>query len=518
MINERFMNMKLNKKVIVRTALCAVLVSALGYSFVAKSETKLIPFQGKLTDASGQVISDGAIVVQFKMYDAPVGGQAKWNGEVQMLSVNGGLVNTTLGTKASLKNVDFSSPTYLEITIDANGDNQIGPEDPPLLPRQSIIPAVYAVQAGDAKTLSGYDWSEIFGSNDPTGKIPGNKLSDKSISAQQIMDSTITSAKLANNAVTANQVANGAITSAKLAKNSVTTDKLATNSITVDKLNLSDSELNKLVQALDKYLSNPIEGRNWTVALGAGTCLEMNWVNPGTFLMGSPESELGRYDDETQHEVTLTKGFWMGKYEVTQAQWYAVLGTDPSVYKGSQRPVEQVSYDDALAFCRRLTEKERAEGRLSNQYKYTLPTEAQWEYACRAGTTTALNSGKDLTTVTGLCANLNEVAWYGEGNTGKEGGNAGGVTHIVGQKKANAWGFYDMHGNVWEWCLDWYGTYPSMAVTNPTGASTGTNRVHRGGSALSSSLRFCRSARRASNEPNIRFHNVGFRLALVPVE
>ena len=119
--------MKLNKKVIIRTTLCAVLVSALGYSFVAKSETKLIPFQGKLTDASGLVIDDGAIVVQFKMYDAPVGGQAKWNGEVQMLSVNGGLVNTTLGTKASLKNVDFSSPTYLEITIDANGDNQIGP-------------------------------------------------------------------------------------------------------------------------------------------------------------------------------------------------------------------------------------------------------------------------------------------------------------------------------------------------------------------------------------------------------
>ena len=219
--------MKLNKKVIARTALCAVLVSALGYSFVAKSETKLIPFQGKLTDASGQVISDGAVVVQFKMYDAPVGGQAKWNGEVQMLSVNGGLVNTTLGTKASLKNVDFSSPTYLEITIDANGDNQIGPEDPPLLPRQSIIPAVYAVQAGDAKTLSGYDWSAVFSDGNPeTGTINGAKLTSKSVSTAQI----------ANNAVTANQVANGAITSAKLAKNSVTTDKLGSGVVTGDQL------------------------------------------------------------------------------------------------------------------------------------------------------------------------------------------------------------------------------------------------------------------------------------------
>ena len=212
-------NIKLNKKVIVRTALCAVLVSALGYSFVAKSETKLIPFQGKLTDASGQVISDGAIVVQFKMYDAPVGGQAKWNGEVQMLSVNGGLVNTTLGTKASLKNVDFSSPTYLEITIDANGDNQIGPEDPPLLPRQSIIPAVYAVKAGDAKTLSGYDWSAVFSDGNPeTGTINGAKLTSKSVSTAQI----------ANNAVTANQIRAGAVTFDKLEKSLANMIQVAT--------------------------------------------------------------------------------------------------------------------------------------------------------------------------------------------------------------------------------------------------------------------------------------------------
>lgn len=228
--------MQLNNKTIVRTALCAVLVSALGYSFAAKSETKLIPFQGKLTDASGQVIDDGAIVVQFKMYDAPVGGQAKWNGEVQMLSVNGGLVNTTLGTKASLKNVDFSSPTYLEITIDANGDNQIGPEDPPLLPRQSIVPAVYAVESGNAKKLNGHDWSAIFGSNDPTGKIPGNKLADGSIGTKQIADGAVKSTQIASGAVTSAQVANGAITSAKIAKNSVTTDKLAAEAVTSDQL------------------------------------------------------------------------------------------------------------------------------------------------------------------------------------------------------------------------------------------------------------------------------------------
>ena len=229
--------MKLNKKVIVKTALCAVLVSALGYSFVAKSETKLIPFQGKLTDASGQVISDGAIVVQFKMYDAPVGGQAKWNGEVQMLSVNGGLVNTTLGTKASLKNVDFSSPTYLEITIDANGDNQIGPEDPPLLPRQSIIPAVYAVKAGDAKTLSGYDWSAVFSDGNPeTGTINGAKLTSKSVNTAQIANNAVTATQIKAGAVTTDKIASGAVKSTQLADGAVNTPQLADGAIKTAKI------------------------------------------------------------------------------------------------------------------------------------------------------------------------------------------------------------------------------------------------------------------------------------------
>ena len=231
------LNMQLNKKKIVRTVLCAVLVGgALGYSFAAKSETKLLPFQGKLTDANGQVIPDKAIVVQFKMYDAPVGGNAKWNGEVQMLTVNGGLVNTTLGTKASLKNVDFSTPTYLEITIDANGDDQIGPEDPPLLPRQSIIPTVYAVQAGDARTLSGYDWSSIFGANDPTGKIPGNKLADGSVTEKQIGENAVTAFQIKAGEVTTDKIAKGAVTSTQLADGAVNIAQVADGAITKDKL------------------------------------------------------------------------------------------------------------------------------------------------------------------------------------------------------------------------------------------------------------------------------------------
>ena len=238
--------MQLNNKTIVRAALCVAVVTALGDSFTVKSETKLLPFQGKLTDANGQVIPDKAIVVQFKMYDAPVGGNAKWNGEVQMLTVNGGLVNTTLGTKASLKNVDFSTPTYLEITIDANEDNQIGPEDPPLLPRQSIIPAVYAVEAGNAKTLSGYDWSSIFGTNDPTGKIPGNKLADGSVTEKQIGENAVTASqikagavttdKIADKAIKSNQIDDKAVTSIQLADDAVNTAQVADGAITTNKI------------------------------------------------------------------------------------------------------------------------------------------------------------------------------------------------------------------------------------------------------------------------------------------
>lgn len=278
-------------------------------------------------------------------------------------------------------------------------------------------------------------------------------------------------------------------------------------------MNLSDAELKTLVGEIKKYMSKPVEEFDWTVQLGAGTCLEMNWVDHGKFMMGSPTTEDGHVDNEKQHQVELTKGFWLGKYEVTQAQWYAVMGTDPSYFKGSQRPVEQVGYNDALAFCNRLTEKEKAEGRLPEGYKYTLPTEAQWEYACRAGTETALCNG-DATAV-----NMNEVGWYGNGNGG--GGNAGGATHIVGQKKANAWGFYDMHGNVWEWCKDWYGEYlftdQDTAEKDPTGPDTGSNRVIRGGSWYNYAT-VCRSAQRHGHNSKDEGRVIGFRLALVPVE
>ncbi len=224
------------------------------------------------------------------------------------------------------------------------------------------------------------------------------------------------------------------------------------------------------------------------------TELWLRWIPAGTFTMGSPKDEQGRDSCEIQHEVTLTSGYWMGIFEVTQKQWSLIMGDNPSEYQGDMRPVECVSYNDI-----RGTEKgagrptggheadaESFLGKLRSMtgLAFDLPTEAQWEYACRAGTTTALNSGKNLTALK-ECPNMAEVGSY----------------------LPNAWGLYDMHGNVWEWCLDWYGGYPSSAVTDPLGAASGSYRVLRGG---------CRSAFRYSGAPSVFYDDRGLRVVLAP--
>ena len=233
--------------------------------------------------------------------------------------------------------------------------------------------------------------------------------------------------------------------------------------------------------------------------------LEMVKIKAGSFTMGSPEGELGRFSNEKQHRVTLTKDYWLGKYEVTQEQWKAVMGNNPSYFqKGGNYPVEQVTWEDAKRFCDKLNE--RYAGKLPRGYRFDLPTEAQWEYACRAGTTTALNSGKNLSDEEYNCENLNEVAWYDYKN--KE-----NSTHAVGGKRPNDWGLYDMHGNVEEWCRDRYGSYGGD-TTDPTGPESGSLRVYRGGN-WSYGARICRSAARFYFDPGDRLSYLGFRLALV---
>ena len=221
--------------------------------------------------------------------------------------------------------------------------------------------------------------------------------------------------------------------------------------------------------------------------------LGMLWCKPGTFMMGSPRDETGRYSSDTQYEVTLTQGFYLGKHEVTQEQWEKVMGTNPSNFKGATLPVETVSWKDAMNFCEKLTQVEKAAGRLPKGHVYTLPKEAQWEYACRAGTTTAYSFGDQITP---------KQANY---NVGK--------TTSVGTYPANAWGFHDLHGNVFEWCLDWYGDYPSASARDPVGPSNGTTRVRRGGCWINNG-RYMRSADRARGTPDSRGGFLGFRLSL----
>ena len=216
-------------------------------------------------------------------------------------------------------------------------------------------------------------------------------------------------------------------------------------------------------------------------------------ISPGTFLMGSPAEEEGRSADESLHEVTLTKSFFLAVTPCTQRQWETVMGSNPSYFKGADLPIENVSWDDAVAFCRKLTEQHRRSGALAEGWAWRLPTEAEWEYAARAGTTGPRHG------------DLAAIAWYD--------GNSGSKTHPVQKKEPNVWGLHDMMGNVWEWCADWYGEYPRTAATDPMGPSSGSNRVCRGG-GWHYGAGHCRSANRRGYAPGVRSLDLGFRLAL----
>ena len=226
--------------------------------------------------------------------------------------------------------------------------------------------------------------------------------------------------------------------------------------------------------------------------------MEFRLIQAGTFKLGSPTSEGERSSDETQHEVTLTRPYYLGVYEVTQEQYEKVMGTNPSGFKGPRHPVDTVSWEDAQEFITKLNalSAEQSAGR-----KYRLPTEAEWEYACRAGEETAYSFGDDPSV-------LGKYGWFDD--------NSGSKTHPVGEKQPNAWGLYDMHGNVYEWCEDWYGDYPARTMLDPTGAITGSYRVFRGGSWYFEAA-YCRSANRNGFGPSDRsFNFIGFRVALSP--
>lgn len=241
--------------------------------------------------------------------------------------------------------------------------------------------------------------------------------------------------------------------------------------------------------AAEASAAPPRPGENYTLAHPA---LPMVWIAPGTFWMSATH---GAGDDT---EVTLTRGYWLAQTETTQSQWQAVMEDNPLPFfmRGSDRPVETVAWDMVMIFCRKLGEREQAAGRIPAGYSYALPTEAQWEYACRAGTT-----GK-------FAGEIDALGWYD--------GNSDGKTHPVAQKLPNAWGLYDMHGNVQEWCADWFGAYPGGRASDPTGPALGQYRVFRGGS-WTSAAGMCRSANRLFILPVASNRSLGFRLALAPL-
>lgn len=237
------------------------------------------------------------------------------------------------------------------------------------------------------------------------------------------------------------------------------------------------------------------------VGKGEAVIQRLRWIPPGRFLMGSPEDEHDRNDDERQHEVILTRGFWLAETACTQALWEAVTGADPSHFKGERRPVESVSWRQAQGFVRRLNH--RVPG-----LEARLPTEAEWEYACRAGTSTPFSFGEDIGPEQ---ANFDGTRPY----RGTKEGRFRRETVDAGSLPPNPWGLYEMHGNVWEWCRDRYGPYPEGVQVDPPDPKTGERRVLRGGSWINRG-RGPRSAYRSPGEPGYRGSIVGFRLALGP--
>jgi formylglycine-generating enzyme required for sulfatase activity len=260
--------------------------------------------------------------------------------------------------------------------------------------------------------------------------------------------------------------------------------------------------------------STPASGRRFYRVVEFAAPTNLAFIPPGTFRMGSPTNEVDRLDNEgPQTAVTISRGFWMGKYEVTQGEYLAVMGSNPSSFPGDpNRPVETLSWDDATNYCSQLTQQERTAGRIATNSVYRLPTESEWEYACRGWTSTRFSYGDDAG-----YTNLTSYAWFFD-NSGLMAQplppESAITTHPVGQKLPNPWGLYDMHGNVWEWCQDRYGDYPGGIALDPQGPATGLSGVVRGGDYIS----YAKSCRSAQRRDLFDLHHkqvlIGFRVLL----
>ena len=255
--------------------------------------------------------------------------------------------------------------------------------------------------------------------------------------------------------------------------------------------------------------ASPISAaKTLTLDLGNKVTMKLALIPSGKFMMGSPKTEAGHNSHEApQHEVTISKPFYMGVFEVTQEQYKQIIGENPSYFKGTKNPVDSVSWDGAVEFCKKLSAK--------TGKTVQLPTEAQWEYSCRAGSKTRFGFGdkdEDLYKYGNYCdkSTTHAPPWQD-----KDHNDGFDRTAPVGSLKANDWGLYDMHGNVWEWCADWYaGSYANAKNQDPTGPDSGSSRVLRGG-CWGDDPTYCRSARRSSSGLGFRCGNLGFRVVVV---
>ena len=445
----------------------------------------LINYQGRLLDSVGNPVSSNS-TVSVAIHTNDVGGVAVYTEAIGSVAVNNGLFSFQFGGAANFADALAYPEAWLEVTVGSTT----------MLPRQRLVAVPYASVAGSLQAGTDADVNSLHVGTYAAGGTPKlirfGDASLVSIGENQSDDRMELKA--------GQFVLNGSIGSGNvgigIGTNSPSTMLQVAGTVTATAFSGDGSGLTNLPVAV---ATAPIHE--------ATPQSNMVWIAEGSFAMGSPSFEVDRSADEgPQTSVTISRGFWMGIYEVTQAQYLAVMGSNPSSFTGdTSRPVETVSRFNVVAYCASLTTSERAAGRCPATWSYRLPTEAEWEYACRAGTSTRFSYGDD----SGY-ALLGNYAWYSS--------NSGSTTHPVGGKAPNPWGLYDMHGNVFEWCQDSWdfsANYPGGSRIDPL-VTTGAYRVLRGGN-WNSGASYARCAIRNYGDPVYAgISDFGFRAVLSP--
>jgi formylglycine-generating enzyme required for sulfatase activity len=521
----------MNFKIIIICLSLVIIFPGIAFS---TDQLNTFTFQGRLENSDGSPVSS-TLNVTLRIYDNQ--NNCLWS-ESNAVTMNSGGFNLMLGKSSS-------NPIPLSVNEQARHIGLTFGSDSEMSPRKEItgvLRAGFALSVTDAAiTTSKLADSAVTENKLADGAVISAKFDNHSVTADKISISAVTADKLSNSAVTVEKLSasggftltsgtagqslmsngdgtfkwedveneiNIATTSTNITLTSeqsgmvlvsgnstvtlaapsssqgkkLTIKKTDSSSTTVTISGIVDGESNPQLSEQYAYMTIICNGSEW-LKIGESlststTTIDETYVSnslgmtfrlipAGTFIMGSPSDELGRAGDETQYTVTISEPYYMQTTEVTQGQWQAVMGSNPSGFDscGLNCPLENVSWNDCQTFIATLN--------AMGEGSYTLPTEAQWEYAARAGSNKAFANGIITNTLT-ADPNLNLMGWYS--------GNSNSETHGIAQKLANAWGLYDVHGNVWEWCKDWYDTYPTTSVTDPQGAVSGSYHVARGGS------------------------------------